>query len=355
MKKARVRLEQEVRRRTAALREREERLRAIHDNALGAIITMSPEGTIQSVNQVAKTMFGYTDEEMLGHPMGMLMSSPEREQHDGHLRLLRETGRTDIVGTIREVRARRKDGSLFDVALCVTHASEIDLFIGILLDISRRKQLEREVVEIATLEQKHIGEVLHDGCGQELTALGLLADSLVETLDPKAPESAKIAGKIGQGIRRVLQQVRGLSRGLALTDIEPTALPVALAELTSRLSDTGDIRCTFRGDSTTEVGSPVQATHLYHIAQEACTNALKHSGARHLEVGLEQKDGTLVLTVQDDGTGIADGTDEGLGHRIMRNRASVLGAELTIAPVKPHGTVVTCKIKQEHSDGPGQQ
>ncbi|MGC8643421.1 MAG: CheR family methyltransferase, partial [Isosphaeraceae bacterium] len=242
MKRARVHLEQEVERRTAALREGGERMRAIHDNALAAIITMDSQGVIQTVNQGAETMFGYAAEEMLGKSMAMLMTPPEREEHEEHPWIFHESGEADSIGIVREVRARRRDGSPLDVALCVTRAAALDLFIVILLDISLRKQLEREVVEIATLEQKRIGENLHDNCGQELTALGLLADSLVQNLEEKNPDTARVAHKLDEGIRRVLRQVRGLSRGLALAEVKPAELSEALTELTAHLCETTNIR-----------------------------------------------------------------------------------------------------------------
>jgi two-component system CheB/CheR fusion protein len=348
MKQARVQLEREVERRTAALLEREERLRAIHDNALNAIITMNSQGIIQSVNRGAGTMFGYAEREMLGKPMTMLMSSPEREDHEDHLRIFRESGEEETIGTVREVRARRKDGTPLEVELSVTRAPELDLFIGILLDISRRKQLEREVVEIAALEQKRIGENLHDDCGQELTALGLLADSLVQDPENQSPEIAKTTRKLEEGIRRVLRQVRGLSRGLALAEVEPSELPGALAELASRLSETTDVQCVFHSDNDIVIDSKALATHLYHVAQEACTNALKHANANTVEVRLRQTQETLILSIRDDGAGIADEVNEGIGLRIMRNRASVIGAKLTIEPAEPHGgTVVTCTLNRE--------
>jgi signal transduction histidine kinase len=94
---------------------------------------------------------------------------------------------------------------------------------------------------------------------------------------------------------------------------------------------------------TVAVADNFAATHLYLIAQEAVLNALKHAQARNVRISL-MSDHNLTLRVQDDGIGIPDSLTEvqGLGLRIMRNRAAIIGASLTIVPRQPEGTVVTC-------------
>jgi PAS domain S-box-containing protein len=305
---------------------------------------------MQRVNPAAEQMFGYPAAEMIGQNVSMLMPSPYREEHDGYLARYLRTGEAGIIGIGREVQGRHKDGTIIPVDLAVSQIDHLGLFTGIIRDIRPRKELERQVVEIATLEQQRIGEDLHDECGQELTALGLLADSLVESLKDTAPENVEIGRKMERGVRRVLRQLRNISWGLAQAHIEPEELPAALAELTNRLSETSDVRCVFVGDESLRVENSLKATHLFHIAQEACTNALKHAQARNVEVRLQCIDAVLILEVQDDGIGIPLDAREGLGRRIMRNRASVIGARMTIEPAQPRGTVVTCTLSQEHAD-----
>jgi signal transduction histidine kinase len=223
------------------------------------------------------------------------------------------------------------------------------------------------VVEVALTEQRRLGQDLHDNCGQELTALGLLADGLVESLSKSAPADVEVASKIEQALKRVLRQVRNISRGLVQVDVDPAGLPGALADLASRLSATSTgVRCVFHGDKGVHIEDSTKATHLYHIAQEACTNALKHARARTVEVRLHalphetpsasvlsaagnapgRGEGGVILQVRDDGLGIPKDAPEGLGLRIMRNRASVIRARLTIKAVKPQGTVVACIFKE---------
>jgi signal transduction histidine kinase len=136
--------------------------------------------------------------------------------------------------------------------------------------------------------------------------------------------------------------VRSLAQGLARAEVEPADLQTALAELTSRVSETSGIRCTLDCDEGVKVEDRIDATHLYHIAQEACTNALRHSQAKQVKVSLRAMDHAVVLCIRDDGIGIPPDHQPGLGLRIMRNRASVIGARLTIEPAQPSGTLVTC-------------
>jgi signal transduction histidine kinase len=90
------------------------------------------------------------------------------------------------------------------------------------------------------------------------------------------------------------------------------------------------------------------ATHLYLIAQEAAHNAVKHALPRNVRISLHS-DHRLVLRVQDDGVGIPPGAEMGLGQRIMRNRAEIIGATLTIEPARPGGTVVNCVLpRRDH-------
>jgi PAS domain S-box-containing protein len=157
-----------------AVRDSEAKLRAVVETAVDAVITIDEKGVIDSANPAAERMFGYTAQEMVGHNVNMLMPFPYRDEHDDYVGRYLETGEKQIIGIGREVQGRRKDGLTFPLDLAVSEFQSQGrrLFTGVLRDISARKQLEREVLEVATLEQRRIGQALHDSTGQELTALG---------------------------------------------------------------------------------------------------------------------------------------------------------------------------------------
>jgi signal transduction histidine kinase len=120
----------------------------------------------------------------------------------------------------------------------------------------------------------------------------------------------------------------------------------------------GKVTCKFDCPEPVSVADNLTATHLYLIAQEAVHNAVKHAQPENIRISLESTD-LLGLAVQDDGIGMPTEPAEnhgGLGLRIMRNRAQIIGATLTIQPGEPTGTVVTCALlRKTHEKEPDQE
>ncbi|HEX7449726.1 MAG TPA: PAS domain S-box protein [Pirellulales bacterium] len=349
--RAHERLEEEVAHRTAALNEQQKRLRAILDSTSDAILTIDSAGKIESVNRATERIFGYAADEMIGQSVTMLMPAPDRDERDHYILHDRQTGERRMIGVRREAEARRKDGTIFPAELAISEIEDLNLFTGMVRDITDRKTLEREVVAVAQLEQQRVGQDLHDECGQQLTALALLADSLIQSLSGTLPDDAELARKIEDGLKDVLRQVRDIARGLTFGEVRPEMLSTALAELSRRLCDAANVRCTIDIAKGLRAHDISEATHLYHIAQEACTNALKHAQPGAISMRLFPVGEAVVLEVRDDGVGMPHGDRrEGVGLRIMRNRASIIGAELTITPVEPHGTLVTCTCPKRTPD-----
>ncbi len=335
--------------------ESEDRLQIIVNTAVDAIITMDERGIIGSVNPATEKMFGYPAAAMVGQNVSMLMPSPHREEHDGYLARYLQTGEKRIIGIGREVQGRRKDGSAFPVDLSVSeyHDRTQRQFSGVLRDLSARKALEREVLEVATLEQWRIGQELHDSTGQELAALGLLAEGLVEALTKASAAEAVLASKVADGLNRVLGQVRALSRGLIPVEVDAAGLMAALAELASRTSELHGVTCTFECREPVLVEDNQTATHLYRIAKEAVTNALKHSRAKNITISLEKVERFVKLHIQDDGVGLPREPleNKGMGLKIMRYRAGLINAGLSVGPAEPVGTLVSCTLNKGAEHG----
>src|SRR5262249_44861842 len=116
-------------------------------------------------------------------------------------------------------------------------------------------------------------------------------------------------------------------------------------DLADRTQQEGKVTCAFDCPEPVSVADNLTATHVYLIAQEAVHNAVKHAQARKVRIRLTADDG-LRLSVQDDGTGMParPAEPQGLGLRVMRNRAQIIGGALTIEPGEPTGTVVTCVL-----------
>ncbi len=215
-------------------------------------------------------------------------------------------------------------------------------------DITERKLLRREVVDIAAREQRRIGQDLHDGAGQELTGLAMMAERLAGELADLGLAQSDAAYKIGDGLQRVLDHIRALTRGLAPVEIDGGGLMAALAELALRTRELHDVSCTFHCDEPVRILDDQTAMHLYRLSQEAVTNAIKHGSPDQISICLSAEADVVTLSIADDGRGFVrlPHKTPGSGMRIMRYRAELIGASLTFAPGKSRGAVLTCTLTQ---------
>ncbi len=333
----------------AALRTSEANARAVVETTVDAVITIDERGSILSFNAAAERIFGYKAAECIGQNLQMLMPQPVRDEHDGYLRSYLETGHAKIIGIGREVQGMRKDGSVFpmDLAVSEVNTNGTRSFTGIVRDISYKRQLERELLRISEQERRRIGQDLHDGLGQMLTGIGLIAQNLARRLDKKGVDEAPEVAEIARLVKEADQQARNLARGLVPIEFHSNGLSIALERLAANATHMFGIPCTFEeiGDRVHVYDSAV-ATHLYRIAQEATNNAAKHSEANQIKMLLAAGQGQLRLRVQDNGKGIASRQKDsvGMGLNIMKYRAQMIGAALDLRTSPADGTVITCTV-----------
>jgi signal transduction histidine kinase len=210
--------------------------------------------------------------------------------------------------------------------------------------MAEQRRLELEVLETATRERNAFGRELHDGLGQHLVATALAAQVLARQLG-QAPAAAA-AGRIVAYMEEAIARTRRLARGLLLAQIEPTNLAQELDELAAGAS-AGGVQCRLVHGGTAVGASPMQCAQLFRIAQEAVANALRHAGAKHVNITLASDEQALCLAVEDDGRGFAAGEDDdGVGLRSMRYRAGLVGATLSILSQDGAGTRVVCRLPQ---------
>ena len=332
-----------------ALRESEAKARGILDTAVDAIITIDPRGIIESFNRAAERLFGYKADDAIGKNVSFLMPNPYRSEHDGYLRNYLENGRAKIIGIGREVVAQRSDGSLFpaDLAVSEVRLGDRRLFTGILRDISERKRLEQEILDISDREKRRIGQDMHDSLGQLLTGIGFKSKSLENKLAAKQVPEGAIAKQIAELVTQAIMQARGLARGLQPVEPRPAGLMSALQELSINIQDLFPVSCTFTCSQVVEIRNSALATHLYRIAQEACNNAIKHGRAKQIAIELARAHDVVTVTVRDDGVGFSQpaGTTKGMGMQMMRYRAAVVGGPLSVRANGAGGTVISCECR----------
>ena len=339
----------ERRRDQTALRDREAHLRAILETAVEGIITIDQRGNIESFNSAAETIFGYTADEIIGRNVKVLMPAPYRQEHDGYLANYERTGHAKIIGIGREVMGQRKDGTVFPMDLSVSEVKLEDrrLFTGFVRDITDRKRLEKEILEICDREQHRIGQGLHDGLCQHLAGIELMSQVLEEKLSKKSQAASTHASRFAQHVREAISQTRMLARGLSPISIEADGLMSALQELAGTITKLFGIECRFECEEPLLIRNNAAATHLYRIAQEAINNAIKHGKAREVVMALERSGEQMRMQIKDNGAGFSNDLQDnsGMGLRIMKYRASMIGASLEIQRRNGKGTTVVCTFK----------
>ncbi|HMP83674.1 MAG TPA: PAS domain S-box protein [Verrucomicrobiota bacterium] len=328
------------------LRDREARLRAILETAVEGIITINDRGIIESFNAASEKIFGYKAREVIGRNVSVLMPSPHRENHDEYIQRYNRTGHAKIIGIGREVSGRRKDGTIFPMDLSV---SEVQLagrkiFTGFVRDITDRKRLEKEILEITDRERRRFGYDLHDGLCQHLAGIELKTQVLEQKLEPASKEAAERVGEIGKHVREAIGHTRLLARGLSPVTLEADGLMSALKELSAGTAKIFSVGCRFDCPRRVLVADQSTATNLYRIAQEAVSNAIKHGRATRIIITLENSNGRVQLRVRDNGSGFATDTPhaKGMGLRIMQSRAGMIGGNIALERNAAGGVTVAC-------------
>ncbi|MCF7785731.1 MAG: HAMP domain-containing protein [Prosthecobacter sp.] len=209
-----------------------------------------------------------------------------------------------------------------------------------------RTVLERAVIDTAENERRRIGHELHDGIGQQLTAVLMAINGLHDELQAKAPAFAEHAQHASRSLREALAEVRGLSHGLAPVPLWEQGLEHALQALADVTTRSSGVRCVFECPAHIMEISEATACNLYRIAQEAVNNALKHADSGEIRIGLECRDGFLVLEIDDDGCGLPEVPVDGggIGFRIMQHRTEVMGGRMEHGAPPAGGTRIAVHI-----------
>jgi PAS domain S-box-containing protein len=215
-------------------------------------------------------------------------------------------------------------------------------------DVTDHRLLERELLEGSARERRHLAAELHDGLGQNLYAASLLTRSLEmaahKAMLPITGDLTQLASVIGSSMDTCHQIAHGLS---PLAEIRGGFIG-ALQDLTSMPTKDGiEVALSIVGGAPLQIDT-ASLDHLFRVAQEAVTNALKHAEATLIQVKLDIQAAIVTLTVLDDGVGLPlkPNISDRLGLRLMRYRADMIHAKFTITRKMPHGTRITCECPQ---------
>ena len=213
-------------------------------------------------------------------------------------------------------------------------------------EMTERQRLEEEILKVSEREQQRIGHDLHDSLCQHLTATALAGQVLGDRLAAKSLPEATDAGKVVQLVEDGIELARNLARGLYPVEMESEGLMAAFQELATSVTKGTRVRCVFECTQPVLIHDDRVATHLYRITQEAVRNAVRHAKAKRLGINLSEQNGTVKLSIEDDGLGVPEDLQhsKGLGVRIMAHRAAMIGGTFSIEPAPTGGTIVTCSL-----------
>jgi signal transduction histidine kinase len=219
-------------------------------------------------------------------------------------------------------------------------------------EIRERSRLQKELLEIAEAEQRSIGHDLHDSLGQHLTATALAGKVLANKLANKSAVEPAMAGHVVAMVEEAIELTRNLARTLHPIEFGADGLVDALQNLAANLSKAFNVSCRSQHSGVVGLSDPKAGIHLYRIAQEAATNAIRHGRARNIVISLDATSKSIMLAVTDDGTGLpADArTKKGMGLRIMDYRAGMIGATFDIQNLPVGGARAVCVLNPGLTD-----
>ncbi|HEY3862220.1 MAG TPA: PAS domain S-box protein [Verrucomicrobiae bacterium] len=343
-------LRRQVRNQTKLIRQKleveaalEERYRELFEKATDMLYTHDRAGRITSINQTGERLLQTPRAEVLGRNIVDFLAEEQRASARQWLERLLKGAATQNM----EWDAIAASGERIKLEISARwiardgHELEIE---GIARDITERKRLEREILEISNREQRRIGHDLHDGVCQQLAGIAFLTSTLAEELAEEGVPQSPQAEKISDMINVAIDQTRGVARGLFPVRLEEKGLVAALEELAANAREVFKIQCRFVVEEPPVAVENEIALHLYYIVLEALANAAKHSGGSNVDIALQPSGDRWLLSIQDDGIGFSlpARNQDGMGLRILHYRARVIGAALNLHSQPGSGTTVTC-------------
>ncbi|HWQ92080.1 MAG TPA: PAS domain S-box protein, partial [Clostridia bacterium] len=302
----------------------EARFRLIFDGHSAGMLLIDPEsGDIVEANSAAAALYGYSQARLRGMNLRQLTLLPRAFKPQvtpssteylavPHRLANGETRSVEVYSSPVQVRGRH-------------------LLFSILHDVTGRKLLEKRLLDISDKERQRVGRDLHDSVGGKLTGAALMGKALAQRLASKSKIEAALAEEVVKCLNECIAQTRAIARGLCPIEMKKSGLKTALQQLAADTQRRTGIDCRFTSGRV-QLQDRFVMSHLFRIAQEAVTNAVRHARPQRLELGLSRQDGQVLLEIQDDGAGLPERARRapGLGLSTMQYRAELLGGQLTV-------------------------
>lgn len=334
----------------ASLRNSEEMfVKAFGSSPVGIVIVKLGGGSFVNVNESFVKISGLSREAVVGRTIEEVGLFQSEAEYDRMIQLLIEAGRLRNFET--EFQTPAGEIRMVTVSAEMILLADESCMIATIEDVTEKKTLEKEILLISEKERQKIGQDLHDDLGPHLIGIEVMSELLKKKLQEDIIPSTSEVEKIRSLIEQAIVKTRRLSRGLCPVFLADHGLESLLQEMASNIKEVYGIDCTFTYAQSILVDDITACTHIYSIVHEAVYNAIKHGHADRVGIDLSYRDGLVTLTIRDNGMGFSlDENPQGMGLKIMRFRAAMIGAELRIMSSVRGGTTVTLSFMHEMHD-----
>lgn len=320
-------------------------------DTVGALVVMlGPTGLVLRSNRASEHISGFPADAVRGQFFWDIFVVPEEAERAKQELLGLERGGAigEFESDLITASGDRRRISWSSTLLPATGSAPANT-IATGTDITERKRMERNILEVSAREQRQIGHDLHDGLGQHLTGIAFMAKVLQQQLADAGHPASTDAHRIVDLVNQAIHKTRELARGLLPVVSEAQGLMGALKQWSVEVEDLFQIPCRFDCPEPVLIADVSVATHLYQIAHEAVNNSIKHARPEQIVVSLTRREGRGVLAIEDDGLGlpVLSSDRTGLGLYIMEYRANMIGGSLELRPTPSGGTLVRCAFPLE--------
>ncbi len=355
-----------------ALNAREAHLRSILDTVLDATVVIAPNGSIVSFNAAAVRQFGYTEAEVTGRNVHILMPEPYHREHDGYIQRYLTTGEKRIIGVDRVVVGRRKDGSTFPMKLAVGEVTSggKTFFTGFIRDLTEREEsaarlqeIQAELARLARLnELGEMASTLAHELNQPLAAIANYSQGCVRLLrDMDDTVAVRMREALEETARQSLRAggiIRHLREFVTRGETEKEPVDIrklieeagALALVGSRERGVRSIFDFAPGAASVMVDSVQIQQVLINLMRNAM-EAMRDSERRELVVRTSSgEDGSVIIEVSDTGPGISEEIAARLFQPFVTSKPAGMGIGLSISRriVEAHGGELSASRNSEN-------
>ena len=324
---------------------REMFVKAFRSSPVGIVIWRIADGRILDVNESFLKISGFPRDALVDKSMREVELFPTP---DGYARMTDIlAGSEEVRGFETEIRTHAQELRLVAVSSEVVMLGDDPCIIATIEDVTEKRTLEREIMTIGELERLKIGQDLHDDIGPHLIGIEMLTGLLNQKLEKGIMPSLSEAEKIRSLIDEAIGKTRRLSRGLCPVFLADQGLESLLQEMASNIQEVYSITCILHYQESILVDDINVCTHIYYIVNEAIHNAIRHGHADRIIIGLSRHDEHITVVIADNGVGIPkDDAPQGMGLKIMKFRARMIGADINIQNNLGQGALVMLSFMQ---------